>query len=670
MKLLSRRNLLASVSSLFLSTSIESNPLFHDAVSVRRSGQINLGLNGLTHYMAFYSFLNAWKSGAPIQVINNGVSYWSNIPAGSPNSAWGRFLDDDGELVRPLPAGTSQVERIFYSSERDGLPDGYNRIGEVWVLKWEGMASTVSVVSASSQVRMGNRIKWVWGVNEGQQRVVFSGIDLNAPPRNIRLCEARHETLLDAGELFNPDWLAKVREGSGIVRFMDWQGTNGNLSNLRFSDIPDENYCSYGGDSRTPLIRGGLPVTVMSALANKVQSHPWVCIPHAFGTKKLTAITNVTNANPVLVTSPGHHWENGEKALIYHVFGMTQLNQNVYTVANSDPKAGTLELAGIDSTGFGAYTSSGLLTSPYNLDDVAGEVALLAAYFRDHIDPALVTYFELSNETWNTIFDQAHWFVAQSKQLFGSAGFGVQMSGYIAAHCMKVIRDTYGVENRRRWRGVLPTQTVNVGVTHRYIAGIKRYISEHAPALAVSDLFDDLAVAGYFEGGHFTNALKATVFRWMDQSESRWQAGQEPTKYSYFNRIVNEDIADARHTGKAYSVNKIAAFWRAQMTIADANGLGLIQYEGGNGNVAGFSPTLVMEERARFLEFYKQCNHTPEDAANYTKMFNSFVELGGKNPSKFVEARPVGYFGAWGGLRYLGDSNPVWDSVVKFNGRA
>ena len=51
-------------------------------------------------------------------------------------------------------------------------------------------------------------------------------------------------------------------------------------------------------------------------------------------------------------------------------------------------------------------------------------------------------------------------------------------------------------------------------------------------------------------------------------------------------------------------------------------------------------------------------------------MFNSFVELGGKYPSKFVEARPVGYFGAWGGLRYLGDSNPVWDSVVKFNGRA
>jgi hypothetical protein len=50
-------------------------------------------------------------------------------------------------------------------------------------------------------------------------------------------------------------------------------------------------------------------------------------------------------------------------------------------------------------------------------------------------------------------------------------------------------------------------------------------------------------------------------------------------------------------------------------------------------------------------------------------LFNGFIDLGGRYPAKFVEARPVGYFGAWGGLRYLGDSNPVWNSVVKFNGR-
>lgn len=156
----------------------------------------------------------------------------------------------------------------------------------------------------------------------------------------------------------------------------------------------------------------------------------------------------------------------------------------------------------------------------------------------------------------------------------------------------------------------------------------------------------------------------------MDRSERRWHAGLEPTKYSFFNRIVNEDLADARHTGMPFSVDQLPAFWQAQKTIADANGLGLIQYEGGNGNNAEFSPALEREERARFIEFYKQCNHTPEDAANHIAMFDKFIEVGGKYPSKFVDAAPVTYFGAWGALRYLGDNNPVCDAVVMFNGRA
>src|SRR5262249_15010072 len=157
--------------------------------------------------------------------------------------------------------------------------------------------------------------------------------------------------------------------------------------------------------------------------------------------------------------------------------------------ANSDPKAGTLELAGVDSTRFNPYASSGFLASPYDLGHIAGEVALLAAHFRDHVDPGLATYFELSNETWNSLFNQSHWFAAQGKQLHGGDGFGNQMAGYIAAHCVKVIRDTYGVENRHKWKGVLPTQTVSTGVTNRYIAGIKRYIRECAPSLTIADLF-------------------------------------------------------------------------------------------------------------------------------------------------------------------------------------
>jgi len=114
------------------------------------------------------------------------------------------------------------------------------------------------------------------------------------------------------------------------------------------------------------------------------------------------------------------------------------------------------------------------------------------------------------------------------------------------------------------------------------------------------------------------------------------------------------------------SVDKLVGYWQAQKAIADVNDLGLIQYEAENHNDPPFFSGLTVAERARFMEFYKQCNHTNQDAKNCSEMFNNFIAVGGKYPSKFVE---IGAVSAWGGLRYLGDRNPVWDAVVAFNGR-
>ena len=511
-------------------------------------------------------------------------------------------------------------------------------------------------------------MEWTWASNANNMWVSFSGMLRSDPPRNIRLCELRHEALLDAGEVFNPDWLAKVREGSGIVRFMDWQNTNSNLSALRFSDIPTPEYCSYGGDTRTPHIKGGMPLALMSALAKQVQSHPWVCIPTVLGTRKLSAIKTISNAAPAVVSSPGHKWEDGDQVIAYGT-NWREIERNTFRVSNSDQKGGTFVLADLDSSSFGPYTSTwASLTSPLDLESIARELARLAAHFRDNLASPLLTYFELGNELWNWIFNAPHWLAAQARGRFPGDDNN-RMAGYLAAHCMKVVRHTYGLDARQRWRGVLATQTVNPDVTNRMLAGIKQYLSEHAPTLTVSDLFDDLAVTGYW-GGAFKKDSKAEIFGWMDLSEKRWKDGLEPTKYSYFNRIVNEDCSDGRHTGTPYSLRKITSYWAAQKKLADANGLGFIQYEGGNHNDPRFFDTLTSNERERFIEFYRRCNHTSEDAANYAAMFNSFVAMGGKYPSKFVEAGAVSRYGAWGGLRHLADSNPVWDAVVAFNRRS
>lgn len=69
-------------------------------------------------------------------------------------------------------------------------------------------------------------------------------------------------------------------------------------------------------------------------------------------------ITGVTQANPAVVSSAGHTFVNGQKVKITGVVGMTQLNNNVYTVAGVVAGV-SYQLSGINSSAYGAYTSGG-----------------------------------------------------------------------------------------------------------------------------------------------------------------------------------------------------------------------------------------------------------------------------------------------------------------------
>lgn len=69
-------------------------------------------------------------------------------------------------------------------------------------------------------------------------------------------------------------------------------------------------------------------------------------------------ITGITNANPGVVTCPGHGYTNGQLVSIQSVGGMTQLNWRYFAVANAT--ANTFQLQGENTTAYGAYTSGGL----------------------------------------------------------------------------------------------------------------------------------------------------------------------------------------------------------------------------------------------------------------------------------------------------------------------
>jgi hypothetical protein len=74
---------------------------------------------------------------------------------------------------------------------------------------------------------------------------------------------------------------------------------------------------------------------------------------------KLT-ITGITKANPAVVTfSETPNLSNNDKIAIASIVGMTEVNGQSYTVANVNNTNKTVELSGIDSSGYTTYTSGG-----------------------------------------------------------------------------------------------------------------------------------------------------------------------------------------------------------------------------------------------------------------------------------------------------------------------
>lgn len=68
-------------------------------------------------------------------------------------------------------------------------------------------------------------------------------------------------------------------------------------------------------------------------------------------------MTAATRANPVVVTSAGHGFVNGDRVYISGVSGMTQINSKQFTVAGAT--ANTFQLSGVNGSSYSAYSSGG-----------------------------------------------------------------------------------------------------------------------------------------------------------------------------------------------------------------------------------------------------------------------------------------------------------------------
>ena len=95
-------------------------------------------------------------------------------------------------------------------------------------------------------------------------------------------------------------------------------------------------------------------------------------------------ITNITQANPAVVTVASHGYTNGTDVWINSVGGMTQLNGRRFRIANVTTN--TFELSGVDSTGYTAYTSGGTVASVYEIASPFTESMLYDIQFTQSAD--------------------------------------------------------------------------------------------------------------------------------------------------------------------------------------------------------------------------------------------------------------------------------------------
>jgi hypothetical protein len=191
-------------------------------------------------------------------------SNWTLI---SPVTGWGN-----------MPADHLNADQTFRLSAGEGAARSLSQPTAVLmrksvdvVCRWQGsgtvriiMDSITKNISYSSQ-----SLRFTWVPDRGQTVTVVISDDMNNanPVRGLDCREA------DASrtQIFDPVFLANVKKYN-LLRFMDWQATNGNAQQIRWSTrtTPD-----------TPIYCGkdGVALEYMIELANQTKTNPWFTIP-------------------------------------------------------------------------------------------------------------------------------------------------------------------------------------------------------------------------------------------------------------------------------------------------------------------------------------------------------------------------------------------------------
>jgi hypothetical protein len=235
------------------------------AAPAKLTGIINpnlaLGLAGVNDWTVQQPLLDIMKTARPwVGHLPGQWGGWSHDDLAAKG-----YLDANG-WPKALPPELTGITTLILTD----LPDAAGGVAGRYVLTWQGDGTLKVDGRARIASATPGRILFDYSPGEGAVLLTITATEPANPIRNIRVVREDREGLLAAGQIFNPDWLARIR-GAKMVRFMDWGLTNDSVVTTPASRAHVEDYT---------WARVGVPPEIMVALANEIGADAWFNIPH------------------------------------------------------------------------------------------------------------------------------------------------------------------------------------------------------------------------------------------------------------------------------------------------------------------------------------------------------------------------------------------------------
>jgi len=213
---------------------------------------LGINLDGVTYYTRQWVFVDAMKQ----------ARQWLPTRSGG-STPW-----DSGETLKltdngwPILRDGQAAHTLIMIDTQGAYPAGK------YVCTYDGDGEIVFGHDAQVISHNGNRID----LNvHPSDRGIYLRIDKSNPANPVRNVKVWLPGFEKADSPFHPLFIQRLKPFS-VVRFMDWQRTNG--SDIRsWSDRPRQDYYTQG-------TRRGVALEYMIALCNELGADPWFCMPH------------------------------------------------------------------------------------------------------------------------------------------------------------------------------------------------------------------------------------------------------------------------------------------------------------------------------------------------------------------------------------------------------